>query len=90
MKFIATCFLLAGLFGGVGCNNMEKVPEQTQAKRTKTSKPLEEENVPAAVSKLLPAEQLDAANAQAQIKAFEQQLAREKGQLERTESANRD
>ena len=90
MKFIATCVMLAGLLGAVGCTNTEKVPDQTQAKRLKNAQFAEEDNVPAAVAKLLPPDQIHAGNARPQAKVLAEQLEREKGQLERTESAMRD
>ena len=91
MKFFAKCVMFAGLLGSVGCTGVDKAPERTQAKRIKSPKPqVQEENIPAAVSKLLPPEQVDARNARAQARVFEEQLSREKSQLERTETAQRD
>jgi hypothetical protein len=82
--------MLAGLFGAVGCTPVEKVPEQTQAKRVNNTRPVEEDDFPAAVSKLLPADQLDARNARAQSKLLHEQLEREAGQFNKTETAQRD
>jgi hypothetical protein len=90
MKYIATCLMLAGLFGAVGCTPVEKVPEQSQAKRVNHTKPVEEDDFPATVSKLLPADQLDARNAKAQSKLLNDQIEREKSQLNKTETAQRD
>ena len=90
MKLIAKYVVLAGLLGSVGCTGIEKAPESPQVKSTKSAKPIEEENVPEAVSKLLPPEQIDERNANAQARAMFDQLQREKGQLERTESAKRE
>jgi len=92
MQFIAKLVVLAGLFATIGCTNTqgEIRPDQTQAKRLKNAKPLEDDSVPESVAKLLPKEQVDARNSHAQAQAMLDQLEREKSQLERTESAKRD
>jgi hypothetical protein len=91
MKFIATLIMLAGLFGTVGCKTTDNFTDDMQVKRTNSAKPVEEEeNFPAAVSKLLPADQLDARNAHAQSKLLNEHLEREKSQLGKTATAQRD
>lgn len=91
MKFIATCVMLAGLLGSVGCTttDQEKAPSRRGMMQSKSAKPVEEGSVPAAVSKLLPAENIDQSNYQAQMKILADQLDREKGQFDKTESARR-
>lgn len=94
MKF-GKGLLLAGLLGCVGCmnNSGEKLPDAPPPKRTAKAEArpdLGDDEVPAAVSKLLAPEQLNARNANAQAKAMADQLMREKGQLGRTESARND
>lgn len=92
MKFIATLIMLLGLFTAVGCKTTpDTFTDDMQAKGTNSAKPVEEEeNFPAAVSKLLPADQLDARNAHAQSKLLNEHLEREKSQLGRTATAQRD
>jgi hypothetical protein len=90
MKFIAACLMLGGLFGSIGCTGVDKVQEPTQAKRVNTSKSAQEDDVPAAVSKLLPSEQLDARNAHAQSKLLNEKMQSEMSQLERSATAQRD
>ena len=74
----------------IRCTGPEKLPDQTQAQRTRSNRVIEEDNVPPAVSKLLPPDQVDEKNARAQAKLFADELSREKGQLDKTESASRE
>lgn len=90
MKRIAVGLLFLGFAGVIGCTGVDKVPEGTQAKRVDTRKAAETADFPAAVSKLLPPDQLDARNAHAQAKLLNQQLEREKEQFGRTATAQRE
>ncbi len=83
--------MLAALLGSVGCTttDQEKLPANPGMMQSKSGKPVDENNVPAAVSKLLPAERIDQSNYQAQMRILADQLDREKSQFEKTESARR-
>lgn len=90
MKTLATWVLLSGLMGSVGCTMFEKQPDGTQAMRTKRNKPVDDAEIPDAVTKLLPADQVDARNAHAQSKLLRDQIDREMSQVNRSATAQRD
>jgi hypothetical protein len=87
MKLIGKYLLLAGLLAGAGCTRDEIRPDSV--KKTSTLKTADDD-VPTPVSKLLPADQLNDKNANAQAQAMYDALKKEKNQIERTESAKND
>ena len=89
MLRIVKCTLLAGLLTGVGCTPVEKRPETPKKAAVSKSKPAGDD-VPVAVQKILPVDQVNEHNADAQAKIMLDNLSKEKGQLDRTESAKRE
>ena len=89
MLRIGKCLVLASLFIGTGCTDTEKRPEPPKKSVSSKVKPADVD-VPVAVSKLLPTEQVNEKNAHAQAQIMFNDLSKEKGNLERTESAKRE
>ncbi|MCE9531254.1 MAG: hypothetical protein K8T89_09055 [Planctomycetes bacterium] len=86
MKRIYHCLLLAGLLS-VGCTSLKNEQSPDSAKKSTSAKP---NDVPVAVMKLLPKEELNARNAHAQSQLLNDVLSKEMTRAEKTESAKRD
>ena len=89
MKRIATSLLLACLLA-VGCTSTKHVAAPEQPKKSASAKPSTKDEVPVAVQKLLPPDQLNEKNAIASAQQAYDILQKEKNQLEKSESARRE
>ena len=89
MKRLATILLLACLLA-VGCTSAKQAVVPEQPKKSASAKTSPKEDVPVAVQKLLPPDQLNDKNASASAQQLYETLKKEQGQLDKTESAKRE
>ena len=89
MKIIGRCLLLFCLNASAGCMTDAKEKRPEAPKKTAAAKPAETET-PVAISKILPPSQVNEQNAHAQAEQLYETLTKEKGQLEKSETASRD
>ena len=88
MKRTRLSLLLIGLLTA-GCTPLWKETKPEQPKKTVAAKPTTDQ-VPAAVAKLLPPDQLNDKNARDQAQLLEDTLKKEQGEMQPVASAKRD